>query len=471
MTCFNMRPNTHPLINRINHFLALPHYIVAVMFLTGAANLFHLELPVYALFAATAIFICCFGNDLLPLMPLFIGGYLAPSGANNPGRNEASVFSGSSGLFLLFLACAIALALILRLWSVRKGFWKTKPRLLSGMLLLCAGYLLSGIGSPAYPEVLGQNLLFALLQCAALLVPYLIFCYGVDWLNVRRDYFAWVGFCTGCLLVAEVLGIYIQLPVIVNGIIQRRQIFTGWGMYNNIGVLLAMTIPFAFCLATKYRKGWIGTVAGSAFLICLLLTCSRNSIFIGLAVYGICVLLMLYYARNRKHNTIALITVSIILLLSILLFRNQLLRLFSDLLSLGLDPSHRDEIFMEGLALFRKQPLFGNSFFSPGYEPWDWSTSDTFTAFFPPRWHNTFVQLLACCGLAGFAAYILHRIQTVRLLLTHKTKENTFIPCSLLALVICSLFDCHFFNLGPTLIYSMALAFMENRPDGQPDNL
>ena len=68
MTCFNMRPNTHPLINRINHFLALPHYIVAVMFLTGAANLFHLELPVYALFAATAIFICCFGNDLLLLL-------------------------------------------------------------------------------------------------------------------------------------------------------------------------------------------------------------------------------------------------------------------------------------------------------------------------------------------------------------------------------------------------------------------
>ena len=34
--------------------------------------------------------------------------------------------------------------------------------------------------------------------------------------------------------------------------------------------------------------------------------------------------------------------------------------------------------------------------------------------------------------------------------------------CSVLALVVCSLFDCHFFNIGPTIFYAMALAFAEN---------
>lgn len=467
MICFNMRLTSHPLVNRINGFLASPRYIIAVMFLTGLANLFHLELPVYTIFAAVVIYTCCFGNDLLPLMPLFVGGYLAPSGMNNPGRNEASIFSGWSGIFIVCLAVAIGLAFVLRLVSDKTLFRGTKPRLLSGMLILCAGYLLSGIGSDAYPDAIGKNLFFAFLQCVALLVPYLLFCYGVDWKNVRRDYFAWVGFSTGCLLVAEVFGIYLQHPVIVNGIIQRKEIFTGWGIHNNLGVMLAITIPFAFCLATKYHRGWIGTVAGSAFFLCLLLTCSRSSILTGCAVYGVCVFLLLHYAKNRKHNTIALIMVSAVALLSILLFRNQLLRLFSDLLRIGLDPSHRDEIFKEGLAIFRESPIFGNSFFSPGYKPWGWATSEAFTAFFPPRWHNTIVQLLASCGLVGLGAYILHRIQTVRLLLSHRTKENTFIACSLAALLICSMFDCHFFNIGPVLFYSMALAFMENRPDGQ----
>ena len=467
MACFIMRAKTHPLVNRINSFLTTPRYIIAVMFLTGLANLFHMELPVYTVFSAIVIFTCCFGNDLLPLMPLFVGGYLAPSGMNNPGRNETSVFSGASGIYIVCLACVIVLSLVFRLIRDRHRFRERKPKLLSGMLILSAGYLLSGIGSAAYPEGIGNNLFFAFLQCASLLVPYLLFCYGVDWQNVRRDYFAWVGFSTGCLLVAEILGIYLQHPVIVNGIIQRKEIFTGWGMHNNLGVMLAISIPFAFCLATKYRRGWIGTVAGSAFLVCLFLTCSRSSIFTGCAFYGICVLLVLHYAHNRKHNTIALVAVSVVILLIILLFQNPLLRLFSDLLRIGLDPSHRDEIFSEGLKLFLQNPVFGNSFFSPGYEPWGWATSDAFNAFFPPRWHNTIVQILASCGLAGLGAYIFHRIQTVRLLLSHRTKENTFIACSLLTLLICSMFDCHFFNVGPVLFYSMALAFMENRPDGQ----
>ena len=31
-------------------------------------------------------------------------------------------------------------------------------------------------------------------------------------------------------------------------------------------------------------------------------------------------------------------------------------------------------------------------------------------------------------------------------------------------LLLCSLLDCHFFNIGPTLFYSMALAFGEHCP-------
>ncbi len=453
----------HPVLNRINDFLVSPKFIVTIMFLTVVSNLFSMELAVYSIFTVAIVYTCLFGRDLLPLMPIFICCYIAPSVSNNPGRNEQSVFfPDHGGIYVLCLAGLIVAALVYRIVRFRHSFFHKKCRLLPGILLLSGAYILSGLGIPGYRDTAPNNLLFAFAQSASIVFPYLLFAQGVDWKNARKDYFAWIGFCIGGVLMLQILWIYLSTNVVVDGIIHRGQIYTGWGMHNNLGGMLAMMIPFAFYLATKYHKGWLGTVVGSAFLICVLLTCSRSSILTGTAVYLICVVLMLYYARNRKGNTIAVITFICVTALILLLFHRPILRLFSDLLNRGLDPSSRDTIYKEGLALFKKYPIFGASFFSPGYKPWDWSTSAVFSSFFPPRWHNTIIQLMASCGIAGLGSYLLHRVQTVRMLLRHPSKENTFIACSVLTLVVCSLFDCHFFNIGPTLFYAMALAFAEN---------
>lgn len=450
-------------IDKINTFLSTPQYIMLAMLFSAFANIFALELVFYTAVVALVIYVCLFGKDLLPLMPLFMCCYLAPSVGNNPGHsNQSLFFADHGGIFIMILGAIIAAALAVRIIKGRKAFSAKRSRLLPGLLILSLAYFLSGIGSQAYPDALTKNLLFALLQAAALILPFCILYWGVDWENARKDYFAWVGFGTGCLLLAEILWIYVKNPVVTDGIIDRSQIFTGWGMHNNLGGILAMMIPFAFYLAAKYHRGWIGTVAGSAFLVGVLLTCSRSSILTGTAVYLLCIFLMLHYASNRKNNTIALITISVIVLVSIVLFRNYLLRLFSDILSIGLDPSSRDTIYVEGMTLFSKAPIFGNSFYSPGFVPWDWSTVDAFSNFFPPRWHNTIVQLLASTGVVGLAAYGFHRFQTIRLFLAHRNKENNFIACSLVVLLLCSMFDCHMFNIGPVLFYSAALAAMES---------
>lgn len=448
--------------NAICRFLASPRYILTVMVLTALSNLFGCELLVYTLFIAIGIYTCLWGKDLLPLAPLVFSSYIAPSTVNNPGRNPDSLFSlAKGGIFLLFLAALLIAALVLHIIRHKSRFFSKKPHLLPGMLCLAGAYMLSGIGSDAYPKSLGPNLLFAFLQGCALLIPYWILWCGVDWKHVRRDYFCWIGFATGCVLVVEVLGVYCLDKVIVNGIIERHLIYTGWGMYNNMGGMLAMMIPFAFYLATKYHKGWIGTVVGSVFLIGVLLTCSRTSIVTGTCMYIVCIFLMLHYAQNRKGNSMALIIICCLLLLAAIIFFKPLLRLFSKLLELGADPSNRDKIFGNGMKVFREYPLFGGSFFSPREIPWDWATVESFSAFFPPRWHNTFVQLLATCGITGVIAYLFHRAQTLKLFLWKRSKEHRFIGISLATLVICSQFDCHFFNIGPVLFYSMALAFAE----------
>lgn len=451
------------LSQRLDRFMTTPGYIMLVMLLTGISNLFGAELVVYSLFVLTVVYLCLCGKDLLPVMPLVICSYLAPSVHNNPGRNEASVFSmAGGGIYLIILASITALALIYRLVRDRKAILSRKYTLLSGMLVLAVAYLLGGIGSSGYTKHALQSILFALLNGAAIIIPYLVFAGCVDWSRVRKDYFAWVGFGVGCLLLCEIFWIYLTGNVIQNGIIERSTIFTGWGMYNNIGAALAMMIPFPFYLATKYRKGWIGTLVGSLFLVGVVLTCSRASILCGGGVYFACVVLMLYFANNRKANTVTVALFMGGILLLVMLFGEALLSLFSSLLDQGLDPSNRDTIYKDGLKLFSKYPIFGGSFFSTEYAPWGWSTNKAFTSFFPPRWHNTLIQLLASCGIAGLAAYTLHRWQTVKLFLQDRKPERIFICCSILVLLTTSLFDCHFFNIGPVLFYSMALAFAEN---------
>jgi hypothetical protein len=75
------------------------------------------------------------------------------------------------------------------------------------------------------------------------------------------------------------------------------------------------------------------------------------------------------------------------------------------------------------------------------------------------------VQLLASCGAVGMGAYIIHRFQTAKLFLKKITPEKSFIACSIIVLLATSLFDCHSFNIGTVLLYSVSLAFAENLKD------
>ena len=446
---------------RIASFLSTPWYIIAVAVLSLAAHICSAELVAYTALTAVAVFVGFWGNDILPLTPLFLFCYILPSAANNPGRNEASVFSGRQGIWVLALGILIVGSMAAFVIRNRKQFFSGKRKLLPGMLVLCGAYLLSGIGSAAYPTFLKQNLLYCLLQCACLVIPYLLLTGGVRWEEARKDYLGWIGVCGGLFLLLQLLWCYAVGGVIQNGAIVRTKIYTGWGMYNNIGAMMGMMLPFMFSLALSHKKDFLG-LFGSAVLLCgILLTCSRASILAGGLCFCICLVLMVRYAKSRKLCSIVLLSLGALFLLGCVLIREKLLQLFSDLIRRGLDPTTRDEIYVKGWQLFLEAPILGNSFFSPGYVPWDFSTVESFSALIPPRWCNTVIQLLVSTGIVGLLAYLFHRVQTLWFFFKHRSRENSFLVCSILVLLITSLLDCHFFNLGPVLFYSATLAFAE----------
>ena len=455
-------PHVAAIQKRINGFLASPLYVLVIMFLSAVANFFSLELFAYGIFTVLVIYTCFFGWDLLPLMPLFVFAYIIPSGKNNPGRNDTTIFSMEhGGIYIACMAALIIISLTYRIVKDRRNFFCRKYRLLPGMLLLIVSYVVGGLGRVDWFTQI-KSALFGLLQGCAIFIPYFLFSGGVNWKKVQKDYFPWIGVSVGCLLLLELLWIYLSGDIIKDGVIVRTNLYTGWGICNNIGGFLIMMIPFAFYLSANHHRSWIGALIGSVFLVGVFFTCSRNAILTGTALFLICVILMLYYGQNQKEAAITIIAFAGIVLAFLMLWNDEIQRLFSIVIEKGFDPSARDTIYREGMELFKDAPIFGTSFFSPGYVPFDWSESAIFSNFFPPRWHNTFVQLCACCGIFGVGAYLFHRIQTLKMLVKHRTTERIFIACSVFALVVSSLLDCHFFNIGPVLFYSISLAFAEN---------
>lgn len=456
-------------VRRVDEFLRTPAYVVLIACLAALSSVFELELVVYTLYILIGLFICVLGSDFLPLMPIVICCYIAPSVGNNPGRNADSIFyPQSGGIYLIVIAAFFAVGLVYRLIVDRefggKQFWTAKRTLLSGMLILGAAYLISGIGIERYGEYAGRNILFAVVQFASIIVMYFLFTGTVNWENAPKDYFAWIGLGVGFAVLAQLGENYLSGRIFMEGsnTIDRELMATGWGMHNNIGGLMAMMIPFPFYLAYTRKHSWVYTGLATVLMLGVIASCSRTSMLVGALEFVVCSALLLRKKDKRKPVLVvygvALIAVAAFAVISF----NKLLDVFSLFLDEIDAVSKRDVLAINGMKQFFEYPILGGSFFPQGeFIPWDWSDLEAFTSFFPPRWHNTLVQIAASCGIVGLAAYAIHRAQTVKLLIRDFSAEKLFVGLYVAALLLASLLDCHFFNVGPVLFYSMALAFAE----------
>lgn len=458
---------SQPILTALNRFTYSPVYIYIIAVLSAVANIFSFELEIYTLFVAMYICICLFCRDLMPVMPMLFSCYIIPSGSNNPGINSESMFAfGNGGWYILLLAAIVVFFLLVRLsFDAKLGFASLrfdKFRLLPGVLLLGIAYIISGIGSERYSEFAQKNIFFGFLQFAALIVPYFVFCLATDREQIPTNYLFHIGLGTGLVLLAEIINIYFTQDVIVDGLIKREFIHTGWGMYNNLGGMMAMMLPFPFYFACKQRTSLPGIFFSSLIMAGIILTNSRSSILFGAGIYGLCLILTLILCKDKIGASIAISVIIAGICYIAFQYWEQLASLFNELVVLGWQSNGRDEIYANGIQQFLRYPIFGGTFYPLDFVPNDYSELEAFSSFFPPRWHNTFIQLLACCGIVGLGAYLFHCVQAVWLLVRKPSLAKTFIGLSALTLMATSMLDCHFFNIGPVLFYSMALAFAES---------
>jgi len=453
-----------------NRFLRSPIYVLSVSGVILLSSIFALDIPLYTLLAALCCAICLFSDDLLPLAPIVTQVHMSFSMDNNPGANPTPIFSMSRyGIYLIVIVALAAACFLFRLFTDKrfggKAFFTKKRRLLGGMLLLGLAYLLGGSFSTAweYDYIVRKTAIFSLLQLVVIALPYIVITGFVDWENAPRDYLLWVGVGMAGLVFFQVGHIYIAKDLLSGNGLDREAITNGWGMRNNIGGMLAMMLPCVFYLGSRYRKPLLGIAGGTLVMVGILLTTSRSSLIAGGILWLVCSYLQLRPYLSKK--TILLILAGLLLCGGLVLVAmwDKIMAKVLAILDLGnvLDSNNRTLLYHEGIKQFLRFPVFGGSFFPIDFTPHDWSTVASFSGIFPPRWHNTVVQLLASTGVVGLVAYGFHRFQTVKLYIQNRTTENTYLAFSILILLLTSLLDCHFFNFGPVLYYSIALAFIE----------
>ncbi len=361
--------------------------------------------------------------------------------------NPASI-TGLVAIVVILLAALIYFALR------NRKIVNQIPR--GGMLLslgiLCGAFLLNGLFNPKYDF---KNLLYVIIFSATLLVVYLLFALYFRFDRDSTDYLMYCLVVAGLLIAAELLlGFFTHIEINESGIV-KETVVLGWGVWTNIGGMLAFLMPSCFYFAATSRRGLIGYLLGFFFLFCILLSQSRGALLVGGVVLLICLVALCVKGDYRKRNRVLTAIVALCGVAVCVLFMDQILAIVNNFLEYGFADNGRFEKWQAGWNHFLDYPVFGSGFYDSYIdEAWD-------MPLYPYLYHNTVIQVLGATGIVGTLAYAYHRFCTLRAVFRLPNTEKTYLGICILALLLFSLTDVLLFKTYPTIYYSLMLLFMD----------
>lgn len=435
-------------------FLSSYYYPLLIFFTSLITHTFGIEPFGIAIYAITVGigFLCC--KDLkFFITPLIMFILMFSEKSVKTGIFYKTPYIVAIIIFAIYLVTLMIIHFIIHKENVDfKGFLKSK--LFLGYVCLCAAFLLNGFFN--FDEYVFGNVAFAFIMIVSHGAIFFIFHINLNKDDDLKKYLFFVLYLTSILLTLQLFLSFTNQIQILNGEIVKESIKVGWGMWNNIGGMLAFLIPSHFYFATTVKKyGFLFYGTGLISYLAIVLTLSRSSLLVSSGIIVICAIVCCFKGENKKANRIITCAIGVLGILGIVLLWNKISGILGDYLSRGLDDNGRFDIYKRGFKNFLKNPIFGGGFHSAKAQDYE------FIIFLPDRYHNTFIQMLGTCGIVGLIAYLFHRVQTIRVLWEKRSLFTLFASLCIASLLLTSLLDNHFFNIYPCFIYAITLAVID----------
>ena len=461
-------PKLLSFIHVLNRFYRSNFYILFIGLLTVLSEIFGWELPVYYLYVILGgvipLFFC---EDMISIIAPFSFGYFTVS-LKHQNVNEGvgvTLFTPEFIIHLWILIALIALCFITRfIFDYKKGKRIHASKNMLGFLILALTFIPGGLFTEKYGI---HSVLFGLGVVASFAIPYFSAYFLVDFEKEKKDYFARVLVGAGFVLIAEVLFAYFShFDAILDGTFSGEMVRTGWGVKNNVGAMMVFTLPAPIYLALKHKRPFFYLGLNLLFFLSTMICQSRNAALV--AMIGE-VILLVYFFIKTKYRLLSLVTILFFVLLFVacaFLFSNLVSKMFDSLIwtlqnfSIEILASGRFDVYQCALDNFKTSPIFGTSFIEEPVgigAPPDYFLTDII----PARYHDTYLQLLSSTGIIGLIGYLYHRYVTLVPFFQHKTSEKWLYFFEILVMIGVSVFDCHFFNIGPGIIYGLALCHLD----------
>lgn len=505
----------------LKRVLSDKYFPFATAFVTVFFYYLNLEIITIYFIALTGMTMVLLLDDLTPLISNFLFMSIMISVKHSPSTFQVGAGNGSDYITqpailaqLVVLVCLYVVAAFTRLaLTIKQNRFKTTPVFWT---LAVFGFILilNGVFSSRYKILdLAYGVFLAFCFIA-------IFCIVKDNISCTKESYeklAFAFFAFSVALLAELIAKYITAGVISGGIVDRRRLAFGWGMYNNLALLMLLCVPSIMYLAGTQKYGFLYFIYSILFSIGVVFTMSRQAWVGLLVIYLVSLVALLLLGKYKLINLIITCAVALMLIILYTTMKDKLMLLLSDtpdsdgkrttvLLLLGavyivaisallikcknkiikysiaggsvfvillfalifhektyglllklIETSNgRSELWQDAIDNFKTSPVFGIGFFVNLHNDPGFAGMEII----PNMYHNTFFQLLGACGIFALIAYLVHRVFTVISFCKNITAERSYIGLTILGILITTLFDNHLFYILPTIIYSFLLAIM-----------
>ena len=207
------------------------------------------------------------------------------------------------------------------------------------------------------------------------------------------------------LLILESVFFYLYYPATFVESIKVKALDLGWGVSNNIALILLMCLPFALYYPLKnVKKYWYHFIYYLAIMITIFITVSKGSVIA--AIIGTVLAFIIFFVKSNNKKVylylfVALFAVSVA---SFLVLFFSFRELFDTYLSHweGYRGAGRTDIYKAALDIWKNNKLFGIGIFGS----WGWSME----AYCYPFAHDTFIEILMVSGIFGMICFMYHMV-------------------------------------------------------------